>query len=484
MRLRRPLRMLKRASAALTAAPTGQAPDVRQAQRAAEHLARLVRIPTVTPPPGPLSKSDAALFAAYREELEALYPRVFAAAEVETTGRAGLLLRVPGQFAERPVLLMAHQDVVPVPVDWAAEGWEHPPFDGVIAGGRVHGRGTLDDKGAMVVALEALESLLTDGWSPLRDLYLFFGGDEESHGAAAVEAVRLLEERGVEPWMVLDEGGAVATQAFPTLRRPMAVIGASEKGMMTLRLAVESLGGHASTPPRQSAPGILAHALVAIEDKPFPTAVHDVTIEMLEGVAPHVARPMRALLKRAGRRRSLLGRVVPRLGPELAAMVRTTAAITQLEGSPAQNVLATRATAVINVRVAVGSTCDEAVAHLRAAIDDPRVDLEILEASEPSPVSPTGDDARWRALGAAVSASYPDAVTVPYIMLAASDARHVARISPAVYRFSPLAMNKAQREAIHGPNESVEISALGAGVTFYRALLTGDALGPSDPAAS
>lgn len=452
-----------------------------EALRAAEHLARLVRIPTVTPPPGPLSDADAAVFTVYREELEAIYPRVFAAAEVETAGRAGLLLRVPGQFTERPVLLMAHQDVVPVPTDWAAEGWEHPPFDGVIAGGRVHGRGTLDDKGAMVVALEALESLLREGWSPLRDLYLFFGGDEESHGASAVEAVRLLEERGIEPWMVLDEGGAVATEAFPTLRKPMAVIGASEKGIMTLRLTVESLGGHASTPPRHSAPGILARALVEIEEHPFPAAVHDVTIEMLEGVAPHVARPMRGLLRRAGHRRAVLGRVMPRFGPELAAMVRTTAAITQLEGSPAQNVLATRASAVINVRVAVGSSCAEATAHLVDAIDDVRVKVDVVEASEPSPVSPTGDDARWRALGAAVAASYPDAVTVPYIMLAASDARHVARISPAVYRFSPLRMDKAQREAIHGPNENVEIGALGAGVVFYRALLTGDALGPSQP---
>ncbi|MFN3867139.1 MAG: M20/M25/M40 family metallo-hydrolase [Demequina sp.] len=467
------MRRAKRASAARKAAPTPQA------LRAAEHLARLVRIPTVTPPPGPLSPADQELFARYRAELEALYPRVFAVAQVETAGRAGLLLRVAGQFAERPVLLMAHQDVVPVPTDWAAEGWEHPPFDGVIADGRVHGRGTLDDKGAMVVALEALESLLASGWSPLRDLYLFFGGDEESHGDSAVQAVRLLEERGVEPWMVLDEGGAVATEAFPTLRKPMAVIGASEKGIMTLRLSVESLGGHASTPPRQSAPGILARALVAIEDNPFPAAVHDVSIEMLEGVAPHVARPMRGLLRRAGRRRAVLGRVMPHLSPELAAMVRTTAAITQLEGSPAQNVLATRATAVINVRVAVGSTCAEARAHLVTAIDDPRVGVDVLEASEPSPVSPTGDDARWRALGAAVAASYPDAVTVPYIMLAASDARHVARISPAVYRFSPLAMDRAQREAVHGPNENVEISALGAGVDFYRALLTGDALGPS-----
>lgn len=472
------MRLRKRASAVVISDHTPEA------LRAAQSLARLVRIPTVTPPPGPLSEEDAAPFIVFREELEALYPGVFGAAEVETAGRAGLLMRIPGQFAERPVMLMAHQDVVPVPDNWQAEGWEHPPFDGVIADGRVHGRGTLDDKGAMVVLLEALEALLGEGWSPLRDVFLFFGGDEESHGDSAVQAVRLLESRGVEPWLVLDEGGAVATEAFPTLRREMAVIGASEKGIMTLRLTVDGVGGHASTPPRRSAPGILALALVEIEEHPFPAAIHDLSIEMLEGLAPHVTRPMRGLLKRAGRRRALLGRVMARLGPELAAMVRTTAAITQLEGSPAQNVLATRASAVINVRVAVGSSCAEAKEYLVEAIDDARVKIEVLESTEPSPVSPTGEDARWRALGSAVTASYPDAVTVPYIMLAASDARHVARIAPAVYRFSPLRMDRAQREAIHGPNENVEIDALGAGVAFYRALLTGDALGPSAPRGS
>ena len=448
------------------------------AQAAAEHLAEAVRIRTVTPPPGPLSPEDQAVFTLLRTFMQDTYPRTFAAAETEVVGRAGLLLRIPGQTAQRPVVLMAHQDVVPVPADWEAEGWEHPPFDGVIAHGRVHGRGTLDDKGALIVLLEALEALLAEQWTPDRDLYLLFGADEESHGPSAVAAVELLESRGIEPWLVLDEGGAVATGAFPGLSTPMAVIGAAEKGIVTLELAVESLGGHASTPPRRSAPGALAKALVALEDAPFPTALHDLSVEMFEGVAPRLKGPMRPLLRRAGSLRGPLARVLPRLGPELAAMVRTTAAITMLEGSPAQNVLATRAAATVNLRIAVGSSVEETLDHVRRAVGD-GVELTVVEASEPSPVSPTGDDERWRALVSAVRTSYPDAVAVPYVMMAASDARHLARIAPAVYRFSPLRMDKAQREAIHGPNETVEIESLGAGVAFYRALLTGTALGPA-----
>lgn len=444
---------------------------------AADHLAQLIRIPTVAPhDPGPLPPVAAQIFARHRKALESLYPRTFAAAEVDEVGRAGLMLRLAGAVADRPVVLMAHQDVVPIPEDWAAEGWEYPPFDGVIADGHVHGRGALDDKGALVVMLEAVEALLAEGWAPARDVYLLMGADEESYGGCAVDATALLEVRGIVPYLVLDEGGAVALGAFPTVKTEVAVIGVSEKGIVSLEIAAEAGGGHASTPPKQSAAGIVARAITRIEDHPFPGALHDVTVEMFEAIAPHAAVSLRAVLARASGLRPLLSRMLPRLGPEMAAVVRTTTAVTMLEGSTAHNVLATRAKAVVNMRVAVGTTVAEAVERVRGVIDDKRVTLTVLESAEPSPVSPSGEDPRWLALRDAVAASYPDAVTVPYIMMAASDGRHLARIAPAVYRFAPLRMSAAQRAAIHGPNEKVEVETLGRGIAFYRALLTGDAL--------
>jgi carboxypeptidase PM20D1 len=452
------------------------------AASSAEHLSQLVRIATVTPASrDALTDAERQSFDDLHAALEEFYPRTFAAAAREEVGRAGILLRLAGASGERPLVLIAHQDVVPVPDDWAGEGWEYPPFDGVIADGRVHGRGTLDDKGALVCTLEAVESLLAQGWAPARDLYLLFGGDEESFGDSAIEATTLLESRGVEPWLVIDEGGAVATGAFPGLKKEMAVVGAAEKGVLTVVLSVEGGGGHASTPPQHSAPGILAAALVAIEKNPFPDSVHDISVEMFQGVAPHLRGPLRSVLRRADSLRGPLAKLLPRLGPELAAMVRTTTAITQLSGSPARNVLATTASATVNLRVAIGTSTGEAVERLRSVISDKRVTLTVVEADEPSRVSPTGDDERFAAIRGAVAESYPDAVTVPYVMMAASDGRHLARISPAVYRFSPLRMDAAQRAAIHGPNENVEIAALGAGVQFYRALLTGDALGPAVP---
>jgi carboxypeptidase PM20D1 len=449
------------------------------ADQVARHLAALIRIPTVTvnPEDGPTEEEARPHFAAFRAALEEFYPRTFAAAQVDVVGFAGLLLRLPGAAADKPVVLMAHQDVVPVPEDWKAEGWEHPPFDGVIAEGHVHGRGALDDKGALVVVCEAVESLLAEGWTPPQDLYLLFGSDEELNGPSAVAAVALLEERGVVPHMVVDEGGAVALEAFPGVEGETAVIGVSEKGIVTLELTAVSEGGHASTPPRQSAAGILAAAITRLEKNPFPPSVHEVSREMLATVAPHASGKAGRALRAAARFPGPLAPVLGRVSPEMSAMVRTTTAVTQLAGSPAHNVLATRARAVVNLRIATGSSVAQTAARVERVIRDSRVSVRVVEGSEPSPVSPRGEDPRWLALHDAIGRSYPDALVVPYIMIAASDGRHMARIAPAVYRFSPLRMTREQRVAIHGPNEKVEVDALGRGVQFYRALLNSERLG-------
>lgn len=466
----------------MAATSKGKKPAAKRAKpqvpaTAADRLAALVRIRTVAAAPGEeQSPETAQAFADMRAALESFYPRTFAAAELDEVGRGGLLMRLAGAVAERPVVLMAHQDVVPVPEDWQSEGWERPPFDGVIADGRVHGRGTLDDKGALVALLEAVEAELAAGWEPPRDVYLLLGADEEVYGTCAAAGARLLAERGVEPWMVLDEGGAIATGALPGLNREAAIVGVSEKGVSTIDLIVRGDGGHASTPPAESAAGIVARAVARVEAKPFPVAVNDVTVEMFERLAPHIEGRLGAVLSRARLLRPVLARALARMGPELAAVVRTTVAVTRLEGSAADNVLATRAAATLNVRIAPGESVAGVVERLERVIGDSRVGIVVREGSEPSPVSPTGDDPRWAAVEAAAAVAYPDAVAAPYVMLGASDARHLARACEATYRLSPLRMDKQQREAVHGPNEWVAVESLELGIDFYRALLTGPAL--------
>jgi carboxypeptidase PM20D1 len=376
-------------------------------------------------------------------------------------------VRWAGRSAEQPVVLMAHLDVVPVGDESA---WTHPPFGAEVAAGQVWGRGALDCKGSLVATCAAVESLIEEGVTPNRDVWLSFGCSEEVSGGAAKEAVRRLRERAVEPWFVIDEGGAIVRGVLPGVEAPMAVIGVAEKGTVVLELIARGEGGHASAPKRMGATARLAGAILRLEKKPFPAHLPDVTVEMLERAGAHARMPYAAVLGNAGRLRPVLSRVLPRLGHETAAMARTTVAVTQLEGSQAANVIAATARAHVNMRVMVGETVDGAIERVRRTIGDPHVEVTLVSGDEPSPVSPT-DDPAYALITATVEEVFPGTVTVPYVMLAATDSRHLHRVWPRVYRFTPFRMTDAQRASIHGVDERIGVDDFLEGVAWYRRLV-------------
>jgi carboxypeptidase PM20D1 len=447
-------------------APHAEAPETH-AGRAAEHLAALVRIPTVSSRVE--GETDLAAFDALQATMRELYPRVHAQLDVERVAQRGLLLRWRGASDEHPVVLMAHQDVVPVmPEEWTSGD----PFSGDIRDGSVWGRGTLDDKGSLAVLLEAVESLLGEGFVPDQDVWLSLGDDEEIAGTSADAAVARLRQLGVRPWLVLDEGGAVVTGAFPGVEAPVAVVGVTEKGILDVEMSTSATGGHASTPERGGATWRLARAITRLESHPFPPSMTGPVLEMVDGLGRHSSPRLRPLFAFAGPLAPVLAQVFTRVSPETNAMVRTTVVATMLQGSPGANVVATSARANLNIRIAPGETVASVVGRLRRVIDDDEVDLRVVASTEPSPVSPTHGP-QFALVRDAVGAAYPDALVSPYVMLAASDARHFTAIAEHVYRFSPFAMTREQREALHGNDEHVTVDALGRGVVFYRALLRG-----------
>jgi len=433
--------------------------------RTVAKLQPLVRIPTVSHiAPG---QRDEAPFVAFTEELARQFPLLHEHLELTRIPGHALLFRWPGASAERPVVLMAHIDVVPV--DEAAP-WQHPAFEARIVDAQLWGRGTLDDKACLVGIAEAVERLLERGFRPAQDIWLSFGSTEEISGDTARLAVAELRSRGVEPWFVLDEGGAVAADAFPWITPPLAVVGVSEKGTTALELRVDGRGGHASTPVRMDATARLARAIVRLDASPFPASIPEPTLEMLRRIAPHAPLPLRALFGHATRLRPALTRVLVAAGPEPAALTRTTVAVTTLSGSPAHNVIASTARAGVNVRVLVGDTVASVVAHVTKAIHDKRVTISVVEAGEASPVSPVDDDA-FRLLESTIAEVFPDAVPTPYVMMAATDSRFFTAICPRVYRFAPFRMTKAQRQAIHSYDEHIGIDDLGDGMLWYQRLI-------------
>ncbi len=434
-----------------------------------ERFRELLRIPTVSHvDPG---RVDLAAFDAFHDALERLYPRIHAALEREVVSDHALLYRWRGASDADPLVLMAHMDVVPV----VAEEWQHPPFaadlTGTGADATIHARGAIDDKGALVAIMEAVEALLADGTTPSHDVYLAFGHDEEIGGTGAQAIVDVLHARGVRPALVIDEGGAVVRGAVPGVSAPTAMIGVAERGILSLGLTVPERGGHASTPPAMPATARLARAIDRLRRRPFPRRLAPPVRAMLATAAPHASRSLRPVLRRLDGFGPLLARVLSRLGPELNAIVRTTAVVTELSGSDGQNVLATRARATVDIRLLTGDTVDSAVAHVRRAVADPLVEIDVLRGSDPSAVSPWRGDS-WRRIARAVRGSLgDDVVPLPYLQLGASDSRWFTRISDAVYRFAPFTLSADERAALHSHDERIGVDTWLRGIEFYRAVI-------------
>lgn len=428
----------------------------------------LLRIPTV-------SRSEPAdteweQFDRFAAVLEQLYPLTHQRLQREVVAGHSLLYRWAGARSDEPTVLLAHYDVVPA----TDHGWRHPPFAAELSGTGddrlLWGRGTLDNKGSLAAILEAVEASLAAGITPHHDIHLVFGHDEETHGTGASAAVDLLESRGVRPALVLDEGGAIARDAFPAVRAPMAFVGAGEKAPNTVRLIVDQPGGHASTPPPVTATVRLARAILRLNARPFPARLNPILLALLGTVGEHAGGVLGFAARHAQVLRPLLVPRLAKLSPEINAMMRTTQAVTILDAGHAANALPERAVATVNLRVAVDSTVDAALRHLRTAIDDEAVRIELEQRNEPVPVSPLTGLA-WELVASTIEKTFPGTVVTPYIQNGATDSRHFTRISRGVYRFSPFDVTREERDGLHARNETLHVDSWLRGIEFYRGLI-------------
>ncbi|MCA0378067.1 MAG: M20/M25/M40 family metallo-hydrolase [Actinobacteria bacterium] len=433
----------------------------------AKRLSRMIQLPTVS---AELESRGNTPFEAFVTLLEELYPLVHTHLTRERITDFGLLFHWRGSAHNTdPAVLMAHYDVVPVD---ESDPWSYPPFEGHIADGFVYGRGALDDKGPMVVLLDAVENLLIAGFTPARDIYLSFGGNEETFGEAGERIADTLHERGITPWLVLDEGGAVVDAPLPFVSGKAAMIGVGEKGLATVRISARSEGGHSSVPPPLTAVGRVSRAVTKLTPRTFHARAPRAIPRMLALFAPRSSGPGRMLYRTLAAWPWLNARVFATLGGEAAAMVRTTIAPTRLSGGTANNVLPSQASATVNLRLALGETVEGTARRLRKRIGDKEVTVEVLEGNDASPESPS-DGPQFALITEAVRASHPEAITVPYVTMAATDSRYFHRYCRHTYRFAPLMMNAEQRAAVHGIDERVAISELERGELFHRTLIEG-----------
>lgn len=440
----------------------------------ADRLAAAVRLRTVSVDGQP--DAAAAEFTRLHAWLAASYPQAHAAMRRETVGGYSLLYTWPGtDTTAAPMMLMAHQDVVPVAPNTERD-WQAEPFAGTVRDGFVWGRGAWDDKGNLVAMMEAVELLARQGFRPRRTLYLAFGHDEEIGGErGAAQIAALLKSRGVRLDFVIDEGLLITEGVLKGLDAPLALVGVAEKGYVNLAVSTHAVPGHASMPPPATAIGTLAQALHRIESQPMPAGIRGVAAEMFSRIAPEMSPAMRVVLSNLW----LFGPLVRHQleqGPSTNAMLRSTSALTMVAAGNKANVLPGEATANVNVRLLPGDTVAAAVDHARRAVADPAVQVSAAPGmqSEASPVSAT-DVPSYRLIERTVRELFPGTVVAPGLMIGATDSRHLVGLADQVYRFSPVRARAEDLPRFHGTNERISTANLAELVGFYHRLLVSDA---------
>ena len=430
----------------------------------AEKLSEMVKVPTI-------SKKEAEPyddFLVFQKKLETLFPRVFSTFENHDLN-GNLLRRWKGADpAKNGILLMGHQDVVPV--DQA--GWTKDPFSGAIEDGCVWGRGAMDCKSTVCCELQAMEELLEEGFTPPQDVWFFASRNEENSGGGAEAAAEYLQKQGVRLDLVMDEGGAVIGGMFPGLKAPVAAVGVVEKGFCNVKFTAKSAGGHSSTPPKNS-PLIRLSKLMAEVDRklPFKAALVTPMPEILDNMAPYLDFPLRFLLANRNVFNGLITRAFVMISGQTRAFVQSTAAFTMAQGSTAANVLPDEAWVICNIRPSLQQNAEQTVAVLKKIAAKYDIETEVLFSRDASKTSPP-DSAEMRYLTKCIGECLPDCVATPYLMTGGTDSRRFEPVCDNVLRFTPTRLTKEQLASMHAANENVCTAAIAEGVKVYKYLLS------------
>ncbi|KAJ3251675.1 hypothetical protein HK103_002198 [Boothiomyces macroporosus] len=461
-----------------------------------------VQIPTVTYDEMIGDYQDPVLFAPFkdfRKYLQDNYPLVHQL-EYHIINEYSLIYIWQGSDVSlKPIMLMAHMDVVPVDPATVSE-WSHPPFSGFVDEKFIWGRGATDCKGTVIGIIEAVESLLKAGFTPKRTIIVSFGHDEEISGYHGQQHnVEYIFNRygadGIE--YVLDEGGSiVASDSFMNTSvidsskkesKHFAIIGIAEKGYLDVNITVNiNKGGHASIAPPHTGIGILAEIIVALEDNPHQPELlaSNPVLQTLQCINEHtnlLSTWQKFILHHWQWFKPLILHFAKK-NPLTNIFFATTQAADVVKGGVKVNALPQTASIFINHRVAMHQSVDQVMDHIYQIVAPiaAKHSLSFLnqtgnagsvvvgtEKIEPSPISPTGQS--FEEIGSVVKRVFPNTIISPMLMTANTDTRWVWKLTRNIYRFTPAII--ASDDGIHTVNERISKSNLVNIVKFYHELV-------------
>lgn len=414
-------------------------------------------------------KMDSSAFFGFQKFLTESYPLVFSTMLVEKVNTFGLVLHWKGKSStKKPVILMAHQDVVPIE-EATRHNWDLDPFSGKIKDGFIYGRGTIDDKGSLIALLESAEYLLKTGFKPKRDIYFVFGHDEEILGLKGAKAIAsLFEARKIKPFFVLDEGGIVTEYKVPGLKKTAAVVGIAEKGYQTIKLKINIAGGHSSMPESKTAINELAKAIIALKENEFEAELSKTVQSFLSYVGPEMPFISRMAMANQWLFAPMIKRTYAK-SPAGNATIRTTTATTIFNSGLKDNLIPGQAEATVNFRTLPGVSQKDVIAHVSQIIDNDSIKITTMGiGNEPKQVANVNSES-FKHLHKTISAYHKDIVVAPYLVLGATDGRYFGTLTSQVFRFIPF----TDPEGFHGVNERISISEFKKGIGFYYQLMKG-----------
>ena len=410
---------------------------------------------------------DSTQFLGFKNFLKRTYPKVHTTLTCEIMKGYSLLYKWEGKnTALKPFVLMAHQDVVPIE-EATLSMWTVDPFAGEVKDGFIWGRGATDDKVNLISILEATEKLLVDSFQPERTIYFAFGHDEEVGGTGAKAIAALLKSRNIKADLVLDEGTFITKERVPGMTLPVALIGTSEKGFLSLKLVVEKNGGHSSMPEAETSIDILAKALVKIREEPFEAEFGESTRGFLEHVGPEMPFFKRIVFANQWLFKSIIIGIYEKTGGG-NALVRTTAVPTIIQAGIKDNVIPTVAQATVNFRLLPGDRSETIIERVKEIINDDRVQVNSTPGfiSEASAVT-SEESYAYKKIDETVKKTFSQTITTPCLMIGGTDSRYFGEVSSGIIKFSPV----TDPIGFHGIDERVSIESYRSAIWFYEQLI-------------
>ena len=435
-------------------------------ERAIERFQMMLRKRTVSDKNGNFDREE---FASFLPMLQEIYPAVFEKAEAKLINEYGILVRLKGKNPGlKPVVLMAHYDVV----SDEGQDWAHPAFEAEIHDDCIWARGAIDTKCIIAGVFEAMDRLVQDGFTPERDIYFASSNCEEVAGDTMPKIVEWFSENNIEPWFVLDEGGAIMTSLPMGIKTPFAMVALSEKGWATVELtATAKTAAHsakASAAGKVSAPVKLVRALDRLDKSSTPSTITPALEGMLKSFAPYIDGPVSKVLENISIFKPVVKKVM-QTNADTAAMISSAINLTKLEAGKENGGMPDTAKATLSIKIAPQDKLSDLLVHIKKAVGED-IKINVVKSSQPPRISDYKTEA-FDYISATVKKVFPEVGVAPFILNAGTDSRHFAKICNQVYRFGAFTLDDDLFATVHSANERMPVKDYLKCIDFYSQLI-------------